>query len=138
MPELPNLSGYDRDSRKWMDGHTPSEPVSKPTEFPVAAVSRAVGERSFKTMDSHPVTPKPKPILKPKPTDPAQDVIDHQPDGNHKQGLQKAYQWHKNRKRKGKGSSLEDFKKAVERKDSGLSFILDPEAIYSDLLKLIS
>jgi hypothetical protein len=138
MPKLQNLSGYDRDSRKWMDGHTPSEPVSKPTEFPVAAVSRAVGERSFKTMDSHPVTPKPRPILKPKPTDPAQDVIDHQPDGNHKAGLQKAYQWHKNRRRKGKGSSLEDFKKAVERKDSGLSFILDPEAIYSDLKKLIS
>jgi hypothetical protein len=44
MPELPNLSGYDRDKRQWIDGATPPEPVSKATDFYVAAVDRAVGQ----------------------------------------------------------------------------------------------
>jgi hypothetical protein len=43
MPTLPNLSGYDRDKRAWVDGFVPVEPVSDATEFNVAAVDRALG-----------------------------------------------------------------------------------------------
>jgi hypothetical protein len=56
MPELPNLSGYDRDARQWMPGRVPPEPVSEPTEFNVAAINTALGGDAWAVE-----TPKPKP-----------------------------------------------------------------------------
>jgi hypothetical protein len=59
MPELPNLSGYDRDSRQWMPGCTPPEPPYEPTEFDVAAVESALGIDAWAVE-----APKQKPRLK--------------------------------------------------------------------------
>lgn len=59
MPELPNLSGYDRDTRQWMPGCTPPEPPSDPTEFDVSAVESALGINAWSAE-----APKQKPRLK--------------------------------------------------------------------------
>jgi hypothetical protein len=49
MPVLPNPSGYDRDTRKWLSGFVPSEPPSQATEFDVAVVERMVGKPMLKS-----------------------------------------------------------------------------------------
>jgi hypothetical protein len=54
MPELPNLSGYDRDARRWVPGFVPVEPPSEATVFDVAAVDRALGVSAFTSNDVQP------------------------------------------------------------------------------------
>lgn len=57
MPTLPNLSGYNRDERAWVDGFVPVEPPMEATEFDVAAVDRALGNvLPFVSKDVQPVT----------------------------------------------------------------------------------
>jgi hypothetical protein len=55
MPVLPNLSGYDRDARRWVPGFVPVEPPTEATDFDVAAVDRALGVTEFVATDE--VTP---------------------------------------------------------------------------------
>jgi hypothetical protein len=124
MPELPNLSGYDRDSRKWMDRHTPSEPMSKPTEFPVEAVSRAVGESSWSAVADKPSKPKPK-------------VKRKTAEGDWESQVDRGLKWYRNRVKKGKDASLEEFKKAIAYKNSGMEFITDPGSVYQAVLQNI-
>jgi hypothetical protein len=51
MPELPNLSGYDRDARRWVPGFVAVEPNTEATVFDVAAVDRALGVAEFVSTD---------------------------------------------------------------------------------------
>jgi hypothetical protein len=54
MPVLTNLSGYDRDARRWVPGFVPVEPPSEATVFDVAAVDRALGVSAFTSNDVQP------------------------------------------------------------------------------------
>jgi hypothetical protein len=56
MPVLPNLSGYDRDARRWVPGFVPVEPPTEATVFDVAAVDRAFGVTEFTANDVQPTT----------------------------------------------------------------------------------
>jgi hypothetical protein len=135
MPTLPNLSGYDRDSRRWEPGFVPVEPPTETTEFDVAAVDRALGHEPWEGKANPKLKPKLNPATLP---DPVMEVIGTQPEGEHKDGLKRAYQWYLNRQRKNKPVTLEDFVKAVERKGSGMESIKNAVGIFNDLIHLIS
>jgi len=125
MPVLPNLSGYDRDTRKWEPGFVPVEPPTEATVFDVAAIDRAIG---FKAKEvKHQVES----------TDAIIEVIEAQPEGDHKLALMAAYKWVQNRQKSGKSIDRNAFAERA-RKDRQLPYLRDNiDAVWTDLETLI-